>query len=78
MKELIDLLISDSDMLPGEAAEIISIRRIAKRESHRTAADVMAPMPTISVKKTIQQAATKIIETGSSILAVAFGNLCMS
>jgi len=70
MKELIDLLISDADMLPCEAAERISIRRVAARESDRTAKELMLPIPTIGVNKTIQDAASKLVESNSSILAV--------
>jgi len=70
MVELIDLLASDGDMLPCEAAEKISVRRIAASESDRTAADIMAPMPTIGVDSTAQQAAAEMIEAASSILAV--------
>lgn len=70
MHELVDLLISDADMLPGEAAERISIRRIAARESDRTAADIMAPLPTISLNSTVQQAAALLIEADSPMLAV--------
>ncbi len=70
MKELIDLLVSDADMLPCEAAEKISIRRVAARESDRTAKELMIPIPTIEVNKTIQDAAAKLVETNSSILAV--------
>ena len=36
MRELVDLLVSDSDMLPHQAAERISIGRIALHESDRT------------------------------------------
>lgn len=70
MHELVDLLISDADMLPCEAAERISIRRIAASESNRTAADIMVPMPTITLDSTVQQAAALLIEVDSSILAV--------
>jgi glutamate dehydrogenase (NAD(P)+) len=70
MVELIDLLASDADMLPHEAAEKISVRRIAASESDRTAADIMAPMPTIQVDGSVQQAAQKMIDAASSILAV--------
>jgi len=70
MVELIDLLATDADMLPCEAAEVISVRRIAASESDRTAADIMAPIPTIQVDCTAQQAAAQMIEEASSILAV--------
>jgi glutamate dehydrogenase/leucine dehydrogenase/CBS domain-containing protein len=70
MRELIDLLVGDADMLPCEAAERISVRRIAARESDRTAAELMEPMPTISISSTVQQAAARLIECGCAILAV--------
>jgi len=70
MHELIDLLISDADLLPCEAAEQISIRRIAASESDRTAVDLMVPMPTIAMDKTLRDAAALLVGEGSSILAV--------
>ena len=70
MSELIDILISDADMLPCEAAERISIRRIASRESDRVASDIMEPIPTATVDSPLVHAAAMLIETHSSILAV--------
>jgi len=70
MRELVDLLISDADMLPCEAAEQISIRRIASSEADRTAADIMVPIPTISAGCSIRMAASLLVESSSSILAV--------
>ena len=70
MHELVDLLVSDADMLPCEAAEIISIRRIASSESDRTAADIMVHIPTIEANHNVREAAAMIIESSSSILAV--------
>jgi CBS domain-containing protein len=70
MKELIDLLISDTDLLPCEAAEGISIRRIAARESDRTAADLMIDIPTIPADRSVREAANLLINECSSILAV--------
>jgi glutamate dehydrogenase (NAD(P)+) len=70
MHELIDLLVSDADMLPHEAAERISIRRIAARESDRIAADLMAPIPTIPSGGTVREAAVMLVEANSPILAV--------
>lgn len=68
--ELIDLLLSDADILPCEAAEILSVRRIAASESDRTASEIMAPLPTISEKSSIQQAASALVKATSPILAV--------
>ncbi len=70
MKELIELLISDTDMLPCEAAERISIRRVTSRESDRTAKEIMAPIPIISINSTVKEAASGLIESDGSILAV--------
>ena len=70
MRELVDLLITDADMLPCEAAEIISIRRIASSESDRTADDLMVPIPTIASHQTIRDAAALLINSGCPILAV--------
>jgi len=70
MRELVDLLATDADMLPCEAAEQISIRRIAARESDRTVADIMDPLPTIAADKTVQEAAALLVAANSSILAV--------
>ena len=70
MRELIDLLVSDADMLPCEAAERISVRRIAARERGRTAADLMEPIPTISHLASIHEAAAVLVEAGRAILAV--------
>lgn len=70
MDELVELLVSDADMLPCEAAERISVRRIAARESTRTAADLMEPIPTISLAASIREAAVMLVEAGRAILAV--------
>jgi glutamate dehydrogenase (NAD(P)+) len=70
MRELIDLLVTDADMLPCEAAELISIRRIAARESDRTARDLMETIPTIVMDCDVRAAAEILIQSGSSILAV--------
>jgi glutamate dehydrogenase (NAD(P)+) len=70
MRELVTLLISDADMLPGEAAERISVRRIASRESDRAVSDIMDPIPTISAGSTVQQAAALLVGSSSTILAV--------
>jgi glutamate dehydrogenase/leucine dehydrogenase/CBS domain-containing protein len=70
IKELVDLLVSNSDMLPCEAAERISIRRVVKRESDRTALDIMAPIPTILDTKTICEAAGILLAANRPILAV--------
>lgn len=70
MRELVDLLLTDADMLPCEAAEQISIRRIAARESDRIVADIIEPIPTIVQSSTVQQAAALMVEYDTPILAV--------
>lgn len=70
MKELVDRLIADPDLLPCGAAEQISISRITSKEWHRTVADVMGPIPTINIKKTTRDAAQILIEENIDILAV--------
>jgi glutamate dehydrogenase (NAD(P)+) len=70
IREMIDLLVSDADMLPNEAAEQISIRRIAARESDRKAFEIMEPIPSIQTASTVKQAAAALIESPSPILAV--------
>jgi glutamate dehydrogenase (NAD(P)+) len=70
MHELIDFLITDADMLPCEAAEMISVRRIAARESDRTAKDLMDSIPTIKMDCDVRSAAELLIKSDSSILAI--------
>jgi glutamate dehydrogenase (NAD(P)+) len=70
MRELVDLLVSDSDMLPHQAAERISIGRIALHESDRTASDIMDAIPTISGDCTVQEAAIRLVDAGCPILTV--------
>jgi glutamate dehydrogenase (NAD(P)+) len=70
IRELVDLLVADADLLPCEAAERVSVRRIAASESDRTAADIMEPVPTIPVDSTVQQAAAILVDAGCPILAV--------
>ena len=70
MREFIDRLISDPDMLPCEAAENISISRITSREKDRKASDIMESIITIQATSTAQEAAKLLVETGCPILAV--------
>ena len=70
MRELIDHLVADPDMLPCEAAEQIAVGRIASSESDRTVADVMAPMPTISEASVVREAAHLLGAEKGDILAV--------
>jgi len=73
MRELVDRLVADPDMLPCEAAEQISVSRIASSERYRTAADVMSPIPTIAEERTVHDAAQLLVEKSSAILAVVSG-----
>ena len=70
MRELIDQLISDPDMLPWEAAESISISRITSKEKDRKASDIMESIITIQASSTAQEAARLLVETGCPLLAV--------
>ena len=70
MHELVDHLIHDSDLLPCEAAESISISRITSREKDRKASDIMESIITIQATHTVQEAARLFVETGCPILAV--------
>ncbi len=74
MRELIDMLVADADMLPCEAAEHIAIDRIARSESGRTVGDVMVPIPTIQVTQTIREAAEMLISQRGDLLAVVTEN----
>lgn len=69
MTELIDLLASDSELLPCQAAERISLNRLAAKEKERTAKDIMEPMPTIGTQATLAEAAAMIVESQSNIVA---------
>jgi glutamate dehydrogenase (NAD(P)+) len=70
MRELVERLVSDADMLPCEAAESIAIERIATSESGRKAAEIMAPIPTTRSDGRVQQAAALLVEAACPILAV--------
>jgi glutamate dehydrogenase/leucine dehydrogenase/predicted transcriptional regulator len=70
MRELVDLLLTDADMLPSEAAERISIRRITAREKNRTAEDIMESIITLQTTDSVPRAAQLLVETGCPILAV--------
>ena len=70
MKELVDHLIEDVNMLPCEVAEKISVSRIASSESDRTVAEVMEDIPTIPVKATCAEAARVMIEWKSDMVGV--------
>jgi CBS domain-containing protein len=70
MQELVALLLSDADMLPAEAAQQISVRRITARERGRTAGDLMQPIPVATLGSSVRQAAEILVAARSPILAV--------
>jgi len=70
MEELIDGLCKDADSLPCEIAEQISVQRIASKEKSRTARDIMEDAPTISVEKSVTDAAGLLVEAHVPIVNV--------
>ncbi|RPJ37319.1 MAG: CBS domain-containing protein [Deltaproteobacteria bacterium] len=70
MKELVDSLVADPDLLPIEAAEQISIRRIASSEAFRCVADIMEPLQAISPARSVRDAAQILIADPHEMLAV--------
>jgi glutamate dehydrogenase (NAD(P)+) len=70
MTELVDLLASSPELLPCQAAERISVRRLAARENERTAKDVMEPIPTVRIDALLPEAAGLIVQSRSNIIAV--------
>jgi len=70
MTELVDLLASDSELLPCQAAERISLHRLTEKEKERTAIDIMEPIPTLGIQATLVEAAALIVDSQSNIIAV--------
>ncbi len=70
MKELVDFLIADPDMLPLEAAEQISITRIANRERLRPIRFIMEPLTLIGPEVSLRQAAQLLVDDPNEMLAV--------
>jgi glutamate dehydrogenase (NAD(P)+) len=70
MTELIDLLVSDPDMLPCEAAETIAVARIASSERDRTVSDVMAPIVALMETQSVREAADILVREKGDILAI--------
>jgi glutamate dehydrogenase (NAD(P)+) len=70
MTELVDLLAGRADLLPCQAAESISVRRLAAREGERTAKDIMEPIPTIASDAALAEAAALIVRGRGNIVAV--------
>jgi glutamate dehydrogenase (NAD(P)+) len=70
MTELVDLLASTADLLPCQAAERISVRRLAEKEGERTARDIMEPMPMVRVDTPLTEVAALIVQGRGNIIAV--------
>ena len=70
MTELVDLLAANAELLPCQAAERISVRRLAAKESERTAKDIMEPMPTVRVDTPLTEVAALIVQGRGNIIAV--------
>ena len=70
MKELVDSLAADPDLLPVEAAEQISIRRIASSEAFRRVADIMEPLQSITPDRSVRDAAQILIADPHEMLAI--------
>jgi glutamate dehydrogenase (NAD(P)+) len=70
MTELVDLLASNADLLPCQAAEGISVRRLAEKESERTAKDIMEPIPMVRIDTPLTQVAALIVQERGNIIAV--------
>jgi len=68
--ELVDLLVSDPNLLPCDAAELIAINRINDKKKRLLAKDIMEEIPAIPENASRSQAAKTLIESKSDILAV--------
>ena len=70
MNEIVEILTSNQDVLPSAAAEQISLQRLSRKESLRTAKDIMVSIPVIDVQNNMQVAAELMIKENSGIVAV--------
>jgi glutamate dehydrogenase (NAD(P)+) len=70
MTELVDLLAAGAELLPCQAAERISVRRLAAKENERTAQDIMEPMPTVRSDTPLTEVAALIVQGRGNIIAV--------
>jgi glutamate dehydrogenase (NAD(P)+) len=70
MTELVDLLAASAELLPCQAAERISVRRLAAKEGERTAKDIMEPMPTVRSDTPLTAVAALIVQGRGNIIAV--------
>ena len=73
MIEVVNLLTSDASLLPCQAAERVSLQRLAEREEGRTAKDIMIEVPRVHADDAIQDAAARIVESENN-LAVVLGD----
>lgn len=70
IKEFINLLSQDANMLPSEAAEKLSVSRIASREKKRTIGEIMCKISTVSDTDSIEKAAKALVKSENDIVAV--------
>lgn len=70
MRELVDFLVADPDLLPIEAAEQISISRIASSERFRNISEIMEPLQAIAPTLSVRAAARLLMEDPNEMLAV--------
>jgi len=70
MTELVDLLAASAELLPCQAAERISVRRLAAKESERTAKDIMEPMPAVRIDTPFTEVAALLVQGRGNIIAV--------
>jgi glutamate dehydrogenase/leucine dehydrogenase len=68
--EFINLLSQDANMLPSDAAEKISISRIASSEKKRTIGEIMCEISTVKENSSVHDAAKVLLESESDIIAV--------
>jgi glutamate dehydrogenase (NAD(P)+) len=73
MTELVDFLAANVELLPCQAAERISVRRLAAKESERTAKDIMEPMPTVWIDTPVTEVAALLVQGRGNIIAVLGG-----
>jgi glutamate dehydrogenase (NAD(P)+) len=70
MVELVDLLINDEDLIPAEAAEKISVSRMALSESGRHVREIMTEVPTVETGCSVKDAADILTSEISPIIVV--------
>jgi len=70
MRELVDFLVANPDMLPLEAAEQISITRITQRERFRPIRHIMEPLTLIEPDTPLRRAAQLLVDDPNEMLGV--------